>query len=157
MAIALALTDTQLTVITRLRARVGAADLDELAAAAIERDHRAAPDPRWREPRPRGPGAGPQAATAADAVDPGGAAAAASDDRVTRQQLTLPAASGGAIALAAGDLLTIEQLADGQGVDLRAFAADGLSFSAARDPLRCTASTRPAGRRCGARGRARRC
>ena len=58
MAIALALTDTQLTVITRLRASIGAADLDELAAAAIEHDRRAAPDPRWREPRPRGPGAG---------------------------------------------------------------------------------------------------
>jgi uncharacterized protein YcgI (DUF1989 family) len=127
MAIALALTDNQLTVITRLRASIGAADLDELAAAAIEHDRRAPADPRWREPRRRGPGTSRQVPTA---TDPGGAAG--SDDRDTRQRLTLPAASGGAIALAAGDLLTIEQLADGQGVDLRAFDRDGLSFSAAQ-------------------------
>src|ERR1700722_10739176 len=128
MAIALALTDTQLTVITRLRARLGVADLDELAATAIEHDRRAPPDPRWREPRPRGPGACP-----ADGRNgPDGDGAPNGDDRVTRLRLTLPAASGGAIALAAGDLLTIEQLADGQGVDLRAFDAEGVSFSPAQ-------------------------
>jgi uncharacterized protein YcgI (DUF1989 family) len=115
MAIALALTDTQLAVITRMLASTGAPDLDGLAAAAIEHDRRAAPDPRWRKPRPSGPGAG-----------------AAATDPATRPELTLPPASGGAIALHAGDLLTIEQLADGQGVDLRAFAADGVSFSAAQ-------------------------
>jgi uncharacterized protein len=119
MAIALALTDTQLAVITRLEASTGATDLDELVTAAIEHDRRSAPDPRWREPRPSGPGAGPT-----DGADMG--------DPTTRLQLTLPAASGGALALQAGDLLTIEQLADGQGVDLRAFDADGLSFSAAQ-------------------------
>jgi uncharacterized protein YcgI (DUF1989 family) len=121
MAIALALTDTQLAVITRLRASIGVADLDELATAAIEHDRRAAPDPRWRQPRPRGPGAGRDATAVTD-----------TDHWTTRLQLTLPAASGGALALAAGDVLTIEQLADGQGVDLRAFDGDGLSFSAAQ-------------------------
>lgn len=121
MAITLALTDTQLTVITRLLVSTGASNLDELAAAAIEHDGRTAPDPRWRRPRPRGPGA---ARDPADAPD--------SDDPMTRLQLTLPAASGGALALQSGDLLTIEQLADGQGVDLRAFGADGSSFSAAQ-------------------------
>ena len=114
MAIALALTDTQLAVITRLATTTGASDLDELVAAAIEHDRRSAPDPRWRAARPSGPGP----------TD--------TDTRPNRLQLTLPAASGGALALAAGDLLTIEQLADGQGVDLRAFDADGLSFSAAQ-------------------------
>jgi uncharacterized protein len=118
MAIALALTDTQLAVITRMLASTGAPDLDGLAAAAIEQDRRAAPDPRWRQPRPSGPGVD------RDGLNP--------DQRGTRLQLTLPAASGGAIALHAGDLLTIEQLADGQGVDLRAFAPDGVSFSAAQ-------------------------
>jgi uncharacterized protein len=120
MAIALALTDTQLTVITRLLASTGATDLDELAAAAVQHDRRAASDPRWGEPRPSGPGA------ARDATD------ATAGHHTTRRVLTLPAASGGAIALLAGDVLTIEQLADGQGVDLRAFGADGLSFSAAQ-------------------------
>jgi uncharacterized protein YcgI (DUF1989 family) len=121
MAIALALTDTQLAVIMRLQASTGAADLDELAAAAVAHDRRTAPDPRWRQPRPRGPGADSAAPDAADR-----------ERRTTRLQLTLPAASGGALALQADDLLTIEQLADGQGVDLRAFGADGVSFSAAQ-------------------------
>jgi uncharacterized protein YcgI (DUF1989 family) len=121
MAIELALTDTQLTVITRLQASTGAATLDELAVAALDHDRRASPDPRWRDPRPTGPGTD-RAAT--DDVN--------ADQRSTRLQLTLPAASGGALALDAGDLLTIEQLADGQGVDLRAFGVDGLSFSAAQ-------------------------
>ena len=122
MAITLALTDTQLAVITRLRAGTGAGDLDALAAVAIDHDRRATPDPRWRDPRPAGPGA--------DSGAPD--AAADSDQPTTRLRLTLPAASGGALALDAGDLLTIEQLADGQGVDLRAFGVDGLSFSAAQ-------------------------
>ena len=87
-------------------------------AAAIEHDRRSAPDPRWRAPRPADPA--PPTPTRS------------TNDRPNRLQLTLPAASGGALALAAGDLLTIEQLADGQGVDLRAFDADGLSFSAAQ-------------------------
>ena len=122
MAITLALTDTQLAVMTRLQAAVGAADLDELAVVAIDHDRRAAPDPRWREPRPRGHRAG---RSGTDVTGDTG-------HRATRVQLTLPAASGGALALAAGDLLTIEQLDDGQGVDLRAFGADGVSFSAAQ-------------------------
>jgi uncharacterized protein len=121
MAIELALTDTQLTVITRLQASTGATDLGELAVAAIDHDRRASPDPRWREPRPTGPGTDRAATEDANI-----------GHRTTRLQLTLPAASGGALALHAGDLLTIEQLADGQGVDLRAFGADGLSFSAAQ-------------------------
>ena len=122
MAIALALTDTQLTVITRLRASIGAADLDELAAAAIEHDRRAAPIL-----------AGANHARAAPAPPrPAGTRRPEARPAQDRLRLTLPAASGGAIALLAGDLLTIEQLADGQGVDLRAFDGDGLSFSAAQ-------------------------
>jgi uncharacterized protein YcgI (DUF1989 family) len=138
MAIALALTDTQLAVITRLRASTGAADLDELAAAAIEHDRQTPPDPRWRQPRPRGPGAGGDATAATGGADANdgppttNAAAPDTDHRATRLQLTLPAASGGALALEPRDLLTIEQLADGQGVDLRAFGANGVSFSAAQ-------------------------
>jgi len=127
MTIALALTDTQLAVITRLLASTGATDLDGLAATAIEHDRRVALDRRWREPRPSGPRA------RQDATDVTAAAEATDANHpATRLELTLPAASGGAIALQAGDLLTIEQLADGQGVDLRAFGPDGISFSAAQ-------------------------
>jgi uncharacterized protein YcgI (DUF1989 family) len=135
MAIALALTDTQLAVITRLRMSTGARDLDELATSAIEHDRRAAPDPRWRQPRPTGPGTDRDPSAAADATARPAANAADAPNggrRTTCLELTLPAASGGALALQAGDRLTIEQLADGQGVDLRAFGADGLSFSAAQ-------------------------
>lgn len=115
--VTLALTDTQLTVLERLRTETGAADLDALAGAAIQHDRRRPDEPRWRDPRPRGAGIPDPPAGA----DPPG-----------RLRLTLPAASGGAITLSAADLLTLEQLEDGQGVDVRAFASDGISFSAAQ-------------------------
>jgi uncharacterized protein YcgI (DUF1989 family) len=118
MAITLALTDTQLAVIGQLLASTSAAGLDELAAVAVAHDRAATADPRWRQPRPRGPGAA--------------APAAPNDGHPARLELTLPAASGGALELERGDRLTIEQLADGQGVDLRAFDTDGVSFSAAQ-------------------------
>jgi uncharacterized protein YcgI (DUF1989 family) len=117
--VTLALTDTQRSVLARLRTLVGAPDLDALAAAAIEHDRRRPPDPRWRQARPSDPGAY-DPPDAGDLEPPG------------RLRLTLPPASGGAVTLSAGDELTLEQLDDGQGVDVRAFAADGISFSAAQ-------------------------
>ena len=118
MAIALALTDTQLAVITRMLASTGAPTSTS--------------SPRPRSSTTAGPRPIPDGASRAPAArDPTDTDADPTTAR-TRLQLTLPAASGGAIALHAGDLLTIEQLADGQGVDLRAFAADGVSFSAAQ-------------------------
>lgn len=125
--VTLALTDTQRTVLERLRADAGAADLNALAAAAIEHDRRRVPDPRWRDPRPSTAGAPGRPADRDEAIG-----LAADGDPPGRLRLTLPAASGGAIALCKGDLLTLEQLEDGQGVDVRAFACDGISFSAAQ-------------------------
>jgi hypothetical protein len=113
----LALTGAQRTVLEYLRAGTGAADLDALVAAAIEHDRRRPPEPRWRDARP----------STAGAPDP-----AAGAEPPGRLRLTLPAASGGAIALARGDRLTLEQLEPGQGVDVRAFGADEISFSAAQ-------------------------
>ena len=113
MAIVLALTDYQRAVADRLLTMTGAGDHHALAAAAVEHDRRRSPEPRWAAPRPTA--------------------------RLTKQagasvllDLTLPAASAGAVRLRHGDHLRIEQLDDGQGVDLRAFTADGTSFSAAR-------------------------
>jgi uncharacterized protein YcgI (DUF1989 family) len=113
VTIVLALTDYQRTVVHRMLAMTGAADLDGLAAAAVEHARRQPPDPRWAGRRP-GPGAAPHATP-----HPEGALLI---------DLTLPAATGGAVALRPGDHLQIEQLDDGQGVDLR--VAGG--FSAAR-------------------------
>jgi uncharacterized protein YcgI (DUF1989 family) len=98
----------------------GATDLDSLAAAAVAHDRRQPPDPRWNERRP-GPAAGANAdANAADLQD---AAATVLLD------LTLPAATAGVVALRRGDRLRIEQLDDGQGVDLQ---VAGGRLSAAR-------------------------
>lgn len=116
MAIVLRLTDFQRAVAERLLSIVGASDFDALAAAAVAHERGRAPDPRWREPRPgRGFAAGGDPMPPAPSLD-----------------LTLPAASGGALALRRGDYLRIEQLDDGQGVDLRAYAPDGTAFSAGR-------------------------
>lgn len=113
MAIALALTDYQRAVAGTLLTLTGDRDLDALAARAVEHDRRHAPEPRWAGPRPP-------------------AAAAPRPDGLPLLELTLPAASAGALALCRGDHLRIEQLNDGQGVDLRAFASDGAGLSAAR-------------------------
>ena len=113
MAIALALTDYQRAVAGTLLTHTGARDLDALAAHAVEHDRRRGPDPRWGGHRPP-------------------AAAAPRAGGTPLLELTLAAASAGALALRRGDHLRIEQLQDGQGVDLRAFASDGAGLSAAR-------------------------
>ncbi|HEX3978359.1 MAG TPA: urea carboxylase-associated family protein [Solirubrobacteraceae bacterium] len=113
MAIALGLTDYQRAVADRLLTMTGAGDFDALAAIAIDHDRRRAPDPSWAAPRPTARPA--EQASASVLLD-----------------LTLPAASAGAVGLRRGDHLRIEQLDDGQGVDLRAFTADGTGLSAGR-------------------------
>jgi uncharacterized protein len=115
--IGLALTDYQRAVADRLLTITGARDFDALAAAAVAHDRRQAAEPRWQGDRapPRAPGDTGAPPATASLVD-----------------LILPAASAGAIALRRGDALRIEQLDDGQGVDVRAVAADGTWFSAAR-------------------------
>jgi uncharacterized protein len=113
VAIVLTLTDYQRAVADQLLSMTGAADADALAAAAVAHERAWVPDPRWRNPRP-GPGARAHA------------------DPAPATELTLPAATAGAVALRRGDHLRIEQLGDGQGVDLRANAPDGTVFSAGR-------------------------
>jgi len=116
VAIVLRLTDYQRAVAERLLSMTGAADIDALAAAAVARERERAPDPRWSRPRP-----GRGITAPSDGTPP-----------APRIDLTLPAASAGALALRRGDHLRIEQLGDGQGVDLRAHAPDGTLFSAGR-------------------------
>ncbi|HEY2319981.1 MAG TPA: urea carboxylase-associated family protein [Solirubrobacteraceae bacterium] len=119
MAIVLRLTDYQLAVVDRLCSVTGA-DPDELAAAAVASERGRPPDPRWRQPRPqRGASAG--TVTGIGEAPP-----------VPAMDLTLPAASGGAVVLSRGDHLRIEQLGDGQGVDLRAYTPSGVGFNAGR-------------------------
>jgi uncharacterized protein YcgI (DUF1989 family) len=115
--IVLALTDYQRGVADRLLTITGVRDFDALAAAAVAHDRRRAPEPRWEGDRPPRPALGDTGTAPAPPL---------------LLDLTLPAASAGVIALRPGDALRIEQLDDGQGVDLRAFAADGTGFSAAR-------------------------
>jgi uncharacterized protein YcgI (DUF1989 family) len=117
--IVLALTDYQRAVTDRLLALTGVGDFDALAAAAVAHDRRRPPEPRWHHDRPSPRAQGDAGASAMTATGP-------------VLDLTLPAASAGAIALRRGDELRIEQLEDGQGVDLRAYAADGAGFSAGR-------------------------
>ena len=97
----------------RLRERLGMPGDDALAAAAIAHDRDRPPDPRWRGVRP--PSRPPSTAPPDCRLD-----------------AVLPAASGAALALAAGQRLRIEQLEDGQGVDLAAVTAGGRRLSTAR-------------------------
>jgi uncharacterized protein len=113
VAIVLALTDYQRAVADTLLTLTGTRDLDALAAHAVQHDRRSAPEPRWAAPRP----------PAAEAPPPDGPPVL---------DLALPAASAGALMLHRGDHLRVEQLEDGQGVDLRAWATDGAGISAAR-------------------------
>jgi uncharacterized protein YcgI (DUF1989 family) len=87
---------------------------DELVARAIEFDAARPPEPRWRRPRPR-----PRRRA---------------DRANARFDSTLGPASATAIGLSAGDMLRIEQIKDGQCVDLDAHEARGRRrpFSAAR-------------------------
>jgi uncharacterized protein YcgI (DUF1989 family) len=108
------LTDFQLAVLQKLRAQTGTRSWDSLLAAAVEHDRDRGPEPRRQRPRP-GRGSGPRTPSSELRLD-----------------AVLPAASGAALALAPGHTLWIEQLDDGQGVDLRTFEGGGRSFSAAR-------------------------
>lgn len=113
VTLTLRLTHSQRAVMSRLRERVGVAGDDALAAAATAHDRARPPDPRWLGVRP-----------------PGRAPSASPPD--CRLDAVLPAASGVALALTAGQRLRVEQLEDGQGVDLGAVTADGRGLSAAR-------------------------
>jgi uncharacterized protein YcgI (DUF1989 family) len=114
MHLRLRLNDQQLALLHReLDAR--GTTMDDLLALAVEHDARRPPDPRWREPRPPGrpPGdAGPDA----------------------RLDELVEAGTGCGLALAAGEVVRIEQIVDGQCADLCAFALDaaGQRFDAAR-------------------------
>jgi uncharacterized protein YcgI (DUF1989 family) len=113
MTVRLLLTDYQLAVAERLLAMTGAANLDQLAAAAVADAGRRAPEARWRRPRPARPRTTSRPAEVClDAV--------------------LPAASGAWLALSAGQQLRLQQITDGQCVDLHVFEPGGRSFSAAR-------------------------
>ena len=113
MVITLRLTDYQHAVVQRLRSRTGSPTVAQLAARAVDHDRRRSPEPRWRDPRP-----------------PGRTPSPSGDD--SRLTAALPPASAATLALGAGHRLRIEQIGDGQGVDLFATTPDGRSFSAAR-------------------------
>lgn len=114
MPIDLALTDYQRAVADMLLTLGPTRNLDALAAHAIQHDRERPAEPRWTATRP-----------AASVAPP-----ALEESLVL--DLTLPAASAGALKLRRGDHLRIEQLHDGQGVDVRAWASDGSGISAAR-------------------------
>ncbi len=113
MKVRLLLTDYQLAVAERLLAMTGAANLDQLAAAAVAGAQRRTPEARWRGPRPPRP----------------------QTTRLPREPIldaVLPAASGASLALSAGQHLRLQQITDGQCVDLQVFEPGGRFFSAAR-------------------------
>lgn len=112
MTVRLLLTDYQLAVAERLLETTGSANFDQLAAAAVADTQRRAPDVRWRRPRP------PRPRTTSR---PSG----------VRLDAVLPASSGASLALSAGQQLRVQQLTDGQCVDLHVFELGGRSFSAA--------------------------
>jgi uncharacterized protein len=116
MKLRLLMTEYQLAVADRwLEATPQASSLDELVAMAIEFDFARPLEPRWSRPRP---GARRRSPTRAGA----------------RLDATLGPASGEAIVLVAGETLRIEQIVDGQCVDLDAHELGGLRrrFSAPR-------------------------
>jgi uncharacterized protein len=113
MRVCLRLTDYQLAVAQRLLVLTGARTFDRLAAVAVAHEQRRPAEPRWRHPRPH----------RLRTVRP-------PDD--VRLDAVLPAASAVSVALAAGQRLRLQQLKDGQCVDLHAVAPGGRSFSAAR-------------------------
>ncbi len=113
MPVRLRLTDFQLAVAERLRAITGATTYDGLGAEALAHERGRRPDPRWQRPRPPSP---------------------LNTERPTHVRLAaiLPAATGASLELSAGHCLRVEQIKDGQCVDLGVVATDGRSFSAAR-------------------------
>jgi len=116
MRLHLRMNDQQLAVLDRvLTADPEASGLDDLLVRAVEHDVRRAQDPRRRAPRPAGR---PPSVAGAD----------------TRLDDVIEAGTGRGVALAAGETVRIEQIVDGQCVDLCAFAlgAQGQRFDAAR-------------------------
>jgi uncharacterized protein YcgI (DUF1989 family) len=91
-----------------------AGGIEALARTSIAADRDRAADPAWAMPRARH--AGPAPAPAGERL----------------LSAALPAASAVALALRAGQRLWLEQLDDGQGVDVRVFDGEGRSFSAAQ-------------------------
>ena len=114
MRLRLRLTDFQLATAMRLREPT-AETASQLVARAIEFDALRTPEPRWRAPRPARHRTSPRR-----------------HDGLL--DTVLPAATGRALRLAAGQVLRVEQLDDGQCVDLTAFelAEPRRAFCAAR-------------------------
>ncbi|HWD73921.1 MAG TPA: urea carboxylase-associated family protein [Solirubrobacteraceae bacterium] len=113
MALSLRVTDYQFAVIERMRVARGEITLSELAEAAVAYETARAPEVRRPFQRPmQRPVSPPRGEPHLDAL--------------------LPAASSVAFGLAAGQRLRIEQVKDGQGVDLCVHGPDGHTFSAAR-------------------------
>jgi uncharacterized protein YcgI (DUF1989 family) len=113
MALRLRVTDYQLQLIRRMQAQMGAATIGDLAMTALSHERSRPPDGRWRGPRPPRRRVSPPR-------------------RDRRLDARLPAASSVAFGLAAGQRLRLEQVKDGQCVDLRVREIDGRGFSAAR-------------------------
>jgi uncharacterized protein YcgI (DUF1989 family) len=116
VSVTLRLSDYQLAVIEPLLDPApGARQLDALVARAIAYDAARGPDPHWSGTRPAGRAPSPPGARGD--VD-----------------VVLPAGSAAAVGLAPGAVLRVEQLVEGQCVDLDAFAPapPGQRFSAAR-------------------------
>jgi uncharacterized protein YcgI (DUF1989 family) len=116
MKLSLRMTEYQLAVARRLLdVTAEVSTLDELVALAVDFDAARPREPRWSRPRPP---ARRRSRPRADA----------------RLDAALGAASADAIVLAAGETLRIEQIGDGQCVDLDAHELGGLGrpFSAAR-------------------------
>jgi uncharacterized protein YcgI (DUF1989 family) len=113
MTVRLLLTDYQLAVAERLLDITGAGNFDQLAAAAVDDAQRRSPEASWQRPRPPRP-------------------RKTSVPRDISLDSVLPAASGASLALSAGQQLRVQQITDGQCVDLQVFEPGGRSFSAAR-------------------------
>jgi len=115
MRLELRLTESQLALLRRqLEQHRHARTIGNLVELAIEEDC-IAPDPRWRVPRPDPPPIRPHA-----------------DHR--RLHSVVEPGTAGAAVLQAGEVLSVEQIVDGQCVDLNLFALEdpGQHFSAAR-------------------------
>ncbi|MGO9883456.1 MAG: DUF1989 domain-containing protein [Solirubrobacteraceae bacterium] len=113
MTVRLLLTDYQLAVVERLLDTTRTANFDQLAAAAVADARRRPPEARRRRPRPPRPQTTSRlSGVCLDAL--------------------LPAASGGSLALSTGQQLRLQQVTDGQCIDLHVFELGGRSFSAAR-------------------------